>query len=77
MFLRPDQVGHTPTSAARTLNFWGQGRIEGDKVRQTGLVPKDRIGGIPEEENRDMSLKTLFSEFGLRCLASPGIILPR
>jgi hypothetical protein len=22
MFLRLDQVGHTPTSAVRTLNFW-------------------------------------------------------
>ena len=32
MFLRLDQVGHTPTSAARTLNFWrGKGELKATK----------------------------------------------
>ena len=32
MFLRLDQVGHTPTSAVRTLNFWrGKGELKATK----------------------------------------------
>jgi hypothetical protein len=44
MFLRLDQVGHTPTSAARTLNFWrSKGELKATKYAKRVWYLKTKL----------------------------------
>lgn len=44
MFLRLDQVGHTPTSASRTLNYWrDKGELKATKYARRVWFLKDEL----------------------------------
>ena len=44
MFLRLDQVGHTPTSACRTLNYWrDRGELRATKYARRVWFLKDEL----------------------------------
>lgn len=44
MFLRLDQVGHTPTSATRTLNFWrARGELKATKYAKRVWYLKNEL----------------------------------
>lgn len=44
MFLRLDQIGHTPTSASRTLNYWrDKGELKATKYARRVWFLKDEL----------------------------------
>lgn len=54
MFLRLDQIGHTPTSASRTLNYWrDQGELRATKFARRVWYLRQELEAFLRKKTRE------------------------